>query len=72
MEQSIAAAYLERLNDAYAAYFHGYDGAPVFAVATEHFNPAERDADFDLLVQRLVAFKGRREFLNAGAERTLA
>jgi deoxyguanosine kinase len=72
MEQAIAPAYLERLTDAYAAYFHAYDGAPVFAVATERFNPAEREDDFDLLLERLVAFRGRREFLNAGVERTLA
>jgi len=72
MEQAIAPAYLERLADAYAAHFRTYDGAPVIAVATEHFNPAERDADFGLLIERLSAFEGRREFLNAGGEETLA
>ena len=45
--------------------------APVFAVATERFNPAERDADFALLVERLGAFKGRREFFNVRVEPTL-
>ncbi len=72
MEQGIAPAYLERLAAAYAAHFHTYDGAPVFAVATEHFNPAERDADFALLVERLDAFKGRREFFNAQVDTTLS
>ncbi|HEX7442169.1 MAG TPA: deoxynucleoside kinase, partial [Caldimonas sp.] len=72
MEQGIAPAYLERLAAAYAAHFHSYDGAPVFAVATEHFNPAGRDADFALLVERLDAFKGRREFFNAQVDTTLS
>jgi len=67
MEQGIAPDYLERLADAYAAHFQAYDGAPVFAVATEHFNPAERDADFDLLIERLAAFQGRRGFLDVGS-----
>jgi deoxyadenosine/deoxycytidine kinase len=71
MEQAIESAYLERLADAYAAHFHAYDGAPVFAVATERFNPAERDADFALLLERLAAFKGRREFFNVRVEPAL-
>ena len=69
MEQGIAPDYLRRLCDAYVAYFHGYDGAPVFAVGTEHFNPVDRDADFALLLERLAAFRGRREFFNSHVER---
>jgi deoxyguanosine kinase len=72
MEQGIEPAYLERLVAAYAEHFHGYDGAPVFAVATEHFNPAERDADFAVLIERLAAFKGRREFFNSHIESSLS
>jgi deoxyguanosine kinase len=72
MEQGIELGYLQRLVDAYAGYFHGYDGAPVYAVATEHFNPAERDADFTVLVERLAAFRGRREFFNSQVEATLS
>ena len=61
MELAITADYLERLCDAYVEYFRGYDGAPVYTVVTEHFNPIDRDADFQTLVQRLAAFSGRRE-----------
>ena len=67
MEQDIAPDYLQRLADAYAVHFQAYDGAPVFAMATEHFNPAERDADFALLIERLAAFQGRRGFLDVGS-----
>ena len=68
MEQGISPDYLQRLCDAYVEYFHGYDGAPVFALGTEHFNPVERDADFEMLVQRLTDFKGKREFFNSHVE----
>ena len=68
MERAIDTDYLQRLSDAYVDYFHSYDGAPVFAVGTEHFNPVEREADFRQLVDRLAQFRGRREFFNAHAE----
>ena len=68
MEQGISPDYLQRLCDAYVEYFHGYDGAPVFALGTEHFNPVDHEADFETLVQRLAAFKGRREFFNSHVE----
>lgn len=68
MEQGIAPDYLQRLCDAYVEYFHSYDGAPVFALGTEYFNPVERDADFETLVQRLTDFKGKREFFNSHVE----
>jgi deoxyguanosine kinase len=68
MELGITPDYLQRLCDAYVEYFHGYDGAPVLALGTEHFNPIEREADFALLLQRLAAFKGRREFFDTHVE----
>jgi deoxyadenosine/deoxycytidine kinase len=68
MEQGISAAYLRRLCDAYVEHFHAYEGAPVLSVGTEHFNPAESDADFQLLLERIAAFRGRREFFNSDAD----
>lgn len=68
MEQGIAADYLQRLCDAYVEFFHGYRGAPVFALGTEHFNPVDDDADFATLLQRLAAFRGPREFYNSHVE----
>ena len=67
MEQGIAPGYLERIAEGYAAHFRSYDGAPVFAVATELFNPADREADFALLIDRLAAFQGWRGYLDVGA-----
>ncbi len=68
MESGMAPAYLQRLCDAYVEYFHAYDGAPVFAIGTEHFNPVDREADFDMLLERLAGFRGRREFFNSHVE----
>jgi deoxyguanosine kinase len=59
MEQAIDAAYLQRLSDAYADFFASYDGAPVFVVDTEHFDPAARDGDLDQLVRALERFEAR-------------
>ena len=67
-EQGVSSDYLQRLCDAYVEYFHGYDGAPVFALGTDHFNPVDVDADFEQLLQRLAAFRGRREFFNSHVE----
>ncbi len=64
-QQGIDLGYLTRLCDAYAAFFATYEGAPVFSVETESFNPAERSTDFDRLIERLVAFEGRRAFESA-------
>lgn len=67
-EQEIEAPYLQRVCDAYVEYFHAYEGAPVFAVGTEHFNPVDREADFGLLLERLAAFRGPREFFQSHVE----
>jgi len=60
MEQQIEVGYLERLAEAYAGHFDAYDGAPVFTVDAEAFNPVEREADLSLLIEHLQAFEGRR------------
>ena len=65
MEMVLTPGYLQRLCDAYVEYFHAYDSALVFAIGTEHFNPVDRDADFAMLLERLAAFRGKREFFNS-------
>ncbi len=68
MERGIDLAYLERLCGAYAEFFGGYEGAPVFAVDTEHFNPLEREADLAELLARLEDFDGRRGHYGISAD----
>jgi deoxyadenosine/deoxycytidine kinase len=63
-EACMTEAYLRALNEAYVRFFHAYDGAPLLVVNTEHLNPIERDADFDLLLTRIEKMRGRREYFN--------
>lgn len=60
MEQRIAPDYLQKLCDAYADYFHSFDGAPLMVVNSENFNPVERAGDFQALVDALAQFQGPR------------
>ena len=68
METSIGEDYLTRLCTAYANHFASYDGAPVFTVATEHFNPANQEADFSTLIEKLSGFASRRGFYSPLAD----
>jgi deoxyadenosine/deoxycytidine kinase len=72
MEQEIDRGYLQRLCDAYVEHFHAYEGAPVLAIGTEHFNPVDGDADFATLLARVESFRGPREFFDSLVEVPLA
>ena len=65
-ERGIGEEYLALLAEGYARFFYGYTAAPVLIVNSENLNFVERDADFDLLLQRLRAMKSRREYFNLG------
>src|SRR5690606_19811885 len=45
-EQLIEPAYLERLADSYARFFHHYHDSPLLIVNAKAINPVEREADF--------------------------
>lgn len=68
MEQGITEDYLQRLCDAYTSYFQSYDGAPVFSVATERFNPANHEDDFARLLDALSGFTARRGHLDTSGQ----
>jgi deoxyguanosine kinase len=53
-EQYIDRGYLERLNEAYARFFHEYDGAPLLIVNAASIDPIANQRDYDEL---LVAIK---------------
>ena len=71
MERGITEPYLQRLCDAYVEHFHAHAGAPVLAVVTDGFNPVERQADFELLLDALANFDGPRGVLNPAPQETL-
>lgn len=65
-ERRMGEGYLALLAERYAVFFYHYATAPVMIINSDHFNFAESDADFELLVGRLAAMHGPREFLNRG------
>jgi deoxyguanosine kinase len=67
MEVSISEEYLAQLCDAYTRFFYQYDAAPLLTVNTEHLDPAHVEGDFELLLERVRAMRGRREFFNRGS-----
>jgi deoxyadenosine/deoxycytidine kinase len=60
----IDAAYLSRLNDAYARFFHEYDRAPLLIVNAANIDPVQNQADFDELVGAIKRMKKGRMYYN--------
>jgi deoxyadenosine/deoxycytidine kinase len=67
VERHLTEAYLGDLSSAYNEFFYHYDQAPLLTVNSEHLNIADKDEDFNLLVQRIQDMRGMREFFNMGA-----
>jgi deoxyadenosine/deoxycytidine kinase len=65
-ERSLTEGYLTELARAYSEFFYHYDAAPLLIVNTERLNFAEREDDFRLLLDRIGAMRGTREFFNMG------
>lgn len=65
-ERGISEEYLALLAEGYARFFYHYTAAPLLIVNSENLNFVERDADFELLIERLHAMKSRREYFNLG------
>ena len=65
-ERGVGEDYLALLAESYARFFHHYAAAPLLIVNSENLNFVARDADFELLVERILAMKSRREFFSLG------
>lgn len=63
-EQQIEARYLERLADAYARLFHGYQRSPLLIVNASDINPVESDADFAQLIKAIESAGSGRHYFN--------
>jgi len=66
-ERDIPDEYLVRLAETYARFFYQYDAAPVLTVNSENLNFVDQPGDFDLLLSRINAMRGPREFFSLGA-----
>jgi deoxyadenosine/deoxycytidine kinase len=66
-ERPITPEYLALLAESYSKFFYHYSGAPLLIVNSERLNFVDDAADFDLLIQRIGAMRGQREFFNLGS-----
>lgn len=63
-ESGIDAAYLTRLNDAYARFFHGYDQAPLLIVNAANIDPVQNQPDYDELLAAIRRMRKGRMYYN--------
>lgn len=67
-ERSIGTEYLERLATSYSEFFYSYSASPLLIVNSENLNFVEDDAHFDILIERIAAMRGGREFFNRAGD----
>ena len=65
-KKSISDEYLVRLAETYTRFFYQYDAGPLLIVNSENLNFVDSPGDFDLLLQRISAMRGPREFFSLG------
>jgi deoxyadenosine/deoxycytidine kinase len=66
-ERDIPDEYLVRLADAYTRFFYRYEAAPLLIVNSDNLNFVDQPGDFDLLLRRMIAMRGPREFFSLGS-----
>jgi deoxyadenosine/deoxycytidine kinase len=65
-ERPISPEYLALLSDSYNRFFYHFSGTPVLIVNSERLNFVRQESDLDLLIERVGAMRGNREFFNWG------
>jgi len=65
-ERPITGEYLALLADSYSRFFYHYSGSPVLIVNSERLNFVRQEDDLKLLIERVGAMRGNREFFNWG------
>lgn len=63
-EQLIERGYLERLNEAYARFFHAYSAAPLLIVNAAAIDPVSSSADLDELLGAIGRIRRGRHYFN--------
>ena len=63
-DRYVERAYLEKLTDAYARFFHAYDDGPLLIVNASQIDPVNNDADYEQLFQQIERTTGGRHFFN--------
>jgi deoxyadenosine/deoxycytidine kinase len=63
-ERGMSVEYLAMLADSYARFFYNYNASPILIVNSERLNFVKEDKDLALLMERIDAMRGGREFFN--------
>jgi deoxyguanosine kinase len=63
-EQQIERAYLEKLLEAYARYFHEYSASPLLIVNAAQVDFVNNDRDYDQLIEQVLRTKRGRHYFN--------
>jgi len=70
-EQYIDKGYLERLNEAYARFFHEFDAAPLLIVNAASIDPISNQRDYDELLAAIRRVSRGRLYFNPLRSRTI-
>jgi len=63
-EQHIERAYLEKLTQAYARFFHSYDASPLLIVNSAAIDPVSSEKDYAQLFAEIAKARRGRHFFN--------
>lgn len=63
-EQRIARNYLERLNEAYAKFFHAFDSSPLLIVNASTIDPIHNEQHYNVLLEEICRIRTGRHFFN--------
>lgn len=63
-EQQIERAYLEKLLEAYARYFHEYSASPLLIVNAAQVDFVNNDRDYEQLMEQVLRTKRGRHYFN--------
>ena len=63
-EHHIERGYLEKLTQAYARFFHGYDASPLLIVNSAAIDPVSNESDYQQLFEQIVKTRRGRHFFN--------
>jgi deoxyadenosine/deoxycytidine kinase len=70
-ENLIERSYLERLNEAYARFFHEYEAAPLLIVNAAAIDPVNSAPDYEELLAAMARMKRGRLYFNPMRSRAL-
>jgi deoxyguanosine kinase len=70
-EQHIDRQYLEKLNQAYARFFHEFEGAPLLIVNAASIDPIANQRDYDELLATIRRMSRGRLYYNPLRSRTI-